>query len=278
MRDSGDVQSFVLYFRMTPDVFDYLHDLVKDDLTKQHVVREPLSSYERLALTFRYLSSGMAFKDVAMAYRVGIETAREAVHLTCTALWNRLKDLYMMPPSESEWQDTAQGFGERWNFPNCLGAVDGKHVRIVAPNKSGSTYFNYKGTYSIVLMAVVDSHYKFVLIDVGAEGRQSDCEVLKSSAIGRRHCVKNAFGILASRWRILLTTINLSVLNAENVIKAVCILHNFLAEQCGVPSGLADEVDTLGNVIEGGWHRDAGQFVEQQRLQCGHTRSHSCQE
>ncbi|XP_064481285.1 uncharacterized protein LOC135394439 [Ornithodoros turicata] len=144
MRDSGDVQSFVLYFRMTPDVFDYLHDLVKDDLTKQHVVREPLSSHERLALTLRYLSSGMAFKDVAMAYRVGIETAREAVHLTCTALWNRLKDLYMMPPSESEWQDIAQGFGERRNFRNCLCAVDVKHVRIVAPNKSGSTYFIYK--------------------------------------------------------------------------------------------------------------------------------------
>lgn len=43
----------------------------------------------------RYLSSGMEFKDVAMAYRVGIETAREAIHLTCGVLWDRLKDLYM---------------------------------------------------------------------------------------------------------------------------------------------------------------------------------------
>lgn len=37
----------------------------------------------------------MASEDISIAYRVGIETAREAVHLTCAVLWNRLKDLYM---------------------------------------------------------------------------------------------------------------------------------------------------------------------------------------
>lgn len=68
MRDHGDFSYFDMYIRMMPETFDRLHDLVKDDLTKQHVVREPLTSNERLALTLRYLSSGMAFKDVAMAY------------------------------------------------------------------------------------------------------------------------------------------------------------------------------------------------------------------
>lgn len=79
-----------------------------------------------------------------------------------------------MPRNQEEWLQIAEGFEKRWNFPHCLGSIDGKHCILQAPANSGSDYFNYKSTFSIVLLAVVDYNYNFVFADVGCQGRISD--------------------------------------------------------------------------------------------------------
>ncbi|KAL3222167.1 hypothetical protein MRX96_028904 [Rhipicephalus microplus] len=183
---AGDLEYFKKYYRMSPSQFDYILSLVKEDLERETFIREPISSAERLAMTLRYLSSGALMQDIALSFRVGISTAREAVQETCAALWSRLKPLYMPEPKTETWLHIAEGFSRTWQFPNCIGAVDGKHIQIKCPPNSGSMYFNYKGTYSIVLLAVVDSDYKFVIVDVGAYGKQSDGGVLEQSKFGCR--------------------------------------------------------------------------------------------
>lgn len=98
----------------------------------------------------------------------------------CDALYQTLKDTYLKVPSTpEEWEEIASDFYEKWNYPNCLGAIDGKHVVVQAPCNSGSYYFNYKHTYSIVLVALVDTNYRFTYVDGGSNGRVSDGGVFR---------------------------------------------------------------------------------------------------
>lgn len=64
--------------------------------------------------------------------------------------------------TEDKWKDIINGFKKTARFSNCLGAVDGKHIKIIQPAQSESSYYNYKKYFSIILLAVCDSNYMFV--------------------------------------------------------------------------------------------------------------------
>ncbi|CAH1987022.1 unnamed protein product [Acanthoscelides obtectus] len=90
-----------------------------------------------------------------------------------------------VPCTEDDWKKIADEFRNKWNFPNAIGAIDGKHIEIEAPPNAGSYYFNYKGTHSIVLLALADAECNFLFIDVGCNGRMSDGGIFKNSTLYR---------------------------------------------------------------------------------------------
>lgn len=92
----------------------------------------------------------------------------------------------MTEPSLERWKEISLVFENKANFPNCLGAVDGKHVRLVRPQHSGSLFMNYKHFFSVCLMAICDANYCFTFIDVGAYGRNCDSAVFQNIYFGVR--------------------------------------------------------------------------------------------
>lgn len=86
-------------------------------------------------------------------------------------------------PTKELWESIASDFEANANFPHCIGAVDGKHIRLTCPFSSGSMYFNYKEYYSVVLMAVADSRYRFVFVDIGSYGKDCDASIFKKSSL-----------------------------------------------------------------------------------------------
>ena len=188
-------------------------------------------------------------------------------------------------------------------MPNCVGALDGKHVRITKPFNSGSDFFNYKGFFSVVLLAMVDAHGNFRYVDIGAPGRFSDGGVFQNSTLSKaleagslnlpparqlipgstvkvpyfivaddafplkpyimkpysrrnlsheegianyrisraRRTVENAFGILANIFRILHTPMLLQPDKVVSVVRAICVLHNFLRQNFAHTASMAED-------------------------------------
>lgn len=89
-----------------------------------------------------------------------------------------------MPSSPEEWLAVENGF--RTKFPHCIGAIDGKHIVIQSPAHSGSDHYNYKNSFSIVLMALVSSDYRFMYADIGSQGRISDGGVFRNSSLWQK--------------------------------------------------------------------------------------------
>lgn len=58
----------------------------------------------------------------------------------------------------------ARDYQLKWNFNNCIGALDGKHI-LIRPT-AGSYYYNYKNNFSIVLMALVSADYRFIYVEM----------------------------------------------------------------------------------------------------------------
>ena len=97
-----------------------------------------------------------------------------------------MKKGYLQPlQSFNDWRNIARGFKNRWNLPQCVGALVGKHVVMQVPAKSRSLFFNYKKSFSIVLLALCDASYELAAVDFGEVGRQSDDGVFANSNLGR---------------------------------------------------------------------------------------------
>ena len=110
-------------------------------------------------------------------------TVGKIVEETVDAIWKQLAPVHLPVTNQQGFVKIAADFKDRWNFPNCVGCIDGKHVKIKAPRKSGTMFFNYKQFFSVNLQGVADARCKFIFIDVGAYGKQSDGGVFEASPI-----------------------------------------------------------------------------------------------
>lgn len=173
------------FLRLDAAMFHDLVDKVTPYIQKKVTYfRKPLEPALKVAVTLRFLATGDSFKTLGFQFRVAPNTISCFVPQVCRAIVAAYGDTELkMPNNAEEWKKVGYGFHKRWNFPHALGALDGKHIRVRNPPRSGSRYFNYKKYYSIVMLAVADSNYKFLYMEVGAVGSESDGGIYAQSKL-----------------------------------------------------------------------------------------------
>lgn len=94
--------------------------------------------------------------------------------------------MFIVPSTPEQWLKVSEEFKTLWNYPNCIGSIDGKHIELQLSMNSGSEFYNYNGFFSIVLFALVDANYNFLFVDTGCQGRISDDGVFRNTTLFKK--------------------------------------------------------------------------------------------
>ena len=133
------------------------------------------------------MGRGDYYYTISEMVGLGVSTAHAIVTEVCQAMVENLwQECVMehMAQSEKEFEEKMQDMNNIWQFPFCWAAIDGCHIPIKCPPggaEASKEYHNFKNFYSIVLMAMVDSRYRFIWGSCGCPGNSHDSIIFQST-------------------------------------------------------------------------------------------------
>ncbi len=71
---------------------------------------------------------------LSQAFLVGVSTVKQIVDDVCQALFDELSPELLPFPSEEKWREIEADYRAFWNYPLCIGALDGKHFECEVIN------------------------------------------------------------------------------------------------------------------------------------------------
>ncbi|XP_064100879.1 putative nuclease HARBI1 [Macrobrachium nipponense] len=234
------------FLRIYPELFEEMVERLTPLLKKNTNMRRAQEVGLKLVVTLRHLASGNDYTSLQYSFRVSKSSICRFIPIVCQPIIDIYKpEVMKCPKTPEECNVVPKRFASKWNYFNCVGALDGKHITIKKPKGGGSLYFNYKKFHSIVLMALSDAKaiannraglpqdrnlpnddepIPFHIVDDDAfalntwlmkpysHHSQDPTEQIYSNRLFRaRSVVENAFGLLQMRWRVFGTTMQQDV-------------------------------------------------------------------
>ncbi|XP_037930468.1 protein ALP1-like [Teleopsis dalmanni] len=182
---ASDMSSLESYLLMDENIFNELYSYVENNIQKQDThLRKSIPGKALLAASIRFLVTGENFRELGEKLTLSQSYLKENFLSVCNAIYMKMKGRYLkFPNSKEKWIEVANDFEDMCQFPNCLGALEAKHIAFTPSKEKSSLFCNNKGYTSIVLLALADANAKFLFIDVGYKGCISDEDVFFRSIL-----------------------------------------------------------------------------------------------
>ena len=149
---------------------------------KTAMMRQQIDLEIKIMITLRSLATGESYKTVMYQFRVHSSTISKFILVVCKKIYQNFKGRFLrLPDTTEEWEIIEHETRCLWQFPNFIGNADLKHIAIIHLSNSESEFYNCKGFFSIVLLVIVNYHYKFIFADIVCQGRISDGGVYRNS-------------------------------------------------------------------------------------------------
>ncbi|KAG0411366.1 hypothetical protein HPB47_011510 [Ixodes persulcatus] len=161
------------------------------DVCRPHMEREVTSMCstipveKRVVAALYKLCSSAEDGTIANLFGLGRSTVNENYREFCRVVVSVPEQDWFKMVSATELSDHIREFQAALEFPLGIGVLDGGNFSISLPKISASGYHNYKGWYSIILLALVNHHYRFryVNVNVWTLGFCHDTHVYRRSAL-----------------------------------------------------------------------------------------------
>ncbi|KAJ3588738.1 hypothetical protein NHX12_009592 [Muraenolepis orangiensis] len=133
-------------FRVSRESFEYICGRVKDILGRRNThFRLSVPLRKRVAIAISKLATGSKYRTISHLFGVGRSTVYNCVREFCDAVVMVLLPVHITVPDADKLEELATFFNNRWRAPQCVGAIDGSHIPIMAPEECAQDYYNQKG-------------------------------------------------------------------------------------------------------------------------------------
>jgi hypothetical protein len=147
--------------RMTKGTFVFICQQLDMSVRKQDTkLRKAITVEKRVAICLWHLATGEDMRSLGWRFDTAKSTCCTIIKEVCEAIVEVLLPRFIKWPTDQDLKNVVTGFNTRWGFPQCAGALDGTHIKIMAPSECRNDFYNRKCHYSIVLQAVADYQYR----------------------------------------------------------------------------------------------------------------------
>lgn len=108
---------------------------------------------KQILITLWVLGNQKSYRSIGERFNVAKSTVFNCLLRVCNALVNNYRQTLIRWPTEEQDVDVMDGFEAMRGFPGVIGAIDGSHIPIKAPQICPENYVNRKGFYSIILQS-----------------------------------------------------------------------------------------------------------------------------